>query len=159
MNDSRVAVSGASATTGREKNATLKLCELHSQIAISHYQRGCALQIEYGRKVRDAAVEKYGVGVLKSDEMDIFVRMVMSRVDGLLEILDFVVKFSELGLHLNMGILSQDIMSKIVDAGARKGKSVMPLLWSLRNRLVSSQKEGTPHGPLPVCSPKKHLLP
>ena len=104
-------------------------------------------------------MEKYGVGVLKSDEMDIFVRMVMSRVDGLLEILDFVVKFSELGLHLNMGILSQDIMSKIVDAGARKGKSVMPLLWSLRNRLVSSQKEGTPHGPLPVCSQKNHLLP
>ena len=101
--------------------------------------------------MRDAAVEKYGADVLKSDEMDIFVRMVMSRVNGLLEILDFVVKFSELGLHLPIGVLSQDIMSKIVDSGSRKGKSVMPLLWSLRNRLVSSQKEGTQD---PVCSQK-----
>ena len=101
---------------------------------------GLPFQIEYGRKVRDAAVEKYGSDELKSDEMDIFVRMVMSRVEGLLEILDFVVKFSELGLHLNMGVLSQDIMAKMVDAGGQKGKSVMPLLWSLRNRLVSSQK-------------------
>ena len=93
-------------------------------------------------------MEKYGSDVLKSDEMDIFVRMVMSRVDGLLEILDFVVKFNELGLHISIGVLSQDIMSKMVDAGSREGKSVMPLLWSLRNRLVSSQKEGT-HDP--VC--------
>ena len=93
-------------------------------------------------------MEKYGSDVLKSDEMDIFVRMVMSRVDGLLEILDFVVKFNELGLHISIGVLSQDIMSKMVDAGSREGKSVMPLLWSLRNRLVSSQKERT-HDP--VC--------
>ena len=108
------------------------------------------MQIDYGRKVRDAALEKYGADVLNSDEMSTFVRMVMSRVNGLIEVLDFVVKVSELGLPLNKDILSKDIMAKIVDAGSRKGKSAMPLLWSLRNRIVSSRK-GYPN---PVCAPK-----
>ena len=115
------------------------------------YARPCP-QIDYGRKVRDAALEKYGADVLKSDEMSIFVRMVMSRVTGLIEVLDFVVKVSELGLPLNKDILSKDIMAKIVDAGSRKGKSAMPLLWVLRNRLVSSQK-GSPN----KCTPRNHF--
>ena len=84
---------------------------------------------------------KYGDKVLESEELDIFVRMVMSRVHGLLEILDFVVKFSELGLRIDKDTLSQDIMPKIIDAGSVKGKSVMPLLWTIRNRLVSNHKE------------------
>ena len=112
-------------------------------------------QIDYGRKVRDAALEKYGADVLKSDEMSIFVRMVMSRVTGLIEVLDFVVKVSELGLPLNKDILSKDIMAKIVDAGSRKGKSAMPLLWVLRNRLVSSQK-GSPN---PVYTSFSNIVP
>ena len=102
--------------------------------------------------MRDAALEKYGADVLKSDEMSIFVRMVMSRVTGLIEVLDFVVKVSELGLPLNKDILSKDIMAKIVDAGSRKGKSAMPLLWVLRNRLVSSQK-----GSQNKCTPRNHF--
>jgi leucine-rich PPR motif-containing protein len=101
-------------------------------------------KIEYGRELSTLARAEFGEDAINADSYKVFLRMVMTRISGTEQVMNFVSRLNELGITPDSRLLSLDIIPALIQADVGKGQSVLPTLWRLRKSLVFNSKIDKP---------------